>query len=559
LNPKTRTPTDCRIPSRKTKSASNRRLRRRLGVVWCFVATAAFGELAPTWLFLDTTPTTFARNAISETGAVVRTESRWFRAVSVLADEPTVARLRLLPFVKGTAPVRRFARTFPPNAAPAAPGQIGVSSAAHRALVKVDRLHDRHLYGDGVRVGVLDTGFRTTHRAFRGLRIAETYDFLHGDEVVRDEPGQDDDEDGHGTQILAVLGGSLLGEFVGVAPSAEFYLAKTEDVSDNGREVEIRAEEDYWIAGLEWCVERGCRVVNSSLGYPTFYTFRDLDGETALITLAAEEAFRRGTLVVNAGGNSNGVPPQDNSLRGRIAPPADGEHVLAVGAATSDGSPSSQSSQGPTLDGRIKPDGIAPGVDIVTVSSVDDTTFVRVSGTSVSTPFAAGIVALLVQAFPQATAQDYLDALRATASLAKTPNNRAGYGVFNAEAAYESLATRYTPTPVLNTRQLLPSEWGRIKRDTSTGYLRAPYPNPARKTLNVPLFLNDTVAVRIGVVDATGRWVCRLVDGVLDAGTHTLRWDGREQNGSTVASGIYRIALSLPNATYVRGFLWRGE
>jgi len=541
-----------RIPSRRSERVA------LWGVVGYFLAVAAWGGVAPTWLFFEEPPTPSLRAAIEQRGARIRAESRWFNALSVLAEETTLTELLRLPSVVGSAPVRRFVFRFPREEVPAAPAQTG-TAAAQRALVEVDRLHAKGLTGSGVRVGVLDTGFRTTHRAFRGLHVGATYDFLHNDPVVHDEAGQDDgEEDFHGTEVLGILGGNLPGEFVGVAPLAEYYLAKTEDVSEKGREVEVRAEEDTWIAGLEWCVAQGCRVVNSSLGYSAFYSFLELDGQTALVTRAAEEAFRRGTLVVNAAGNSNGVPPRDQSLRGRIAPPADGAHVLAVGSATADGSPSNQSAQGPTFDGRIKPDGLAPGVDVVTVLPADESTFVRVTGTSIATPFVTGIVALLMEAFPQATVQDYLDALRATASWAHSPNPRAGYGVFKGEAAYAYLAARYTPTATRR-RALVPSEWGRLKRDALKGVLWAPYPNPARAILNVPLSLRDAAFVRVGVFDGSGRVVYSLVEGVLDAGTYTLHWEGQDQHGALVASGVYRVAGTFPEATYVRTVIWRRE
>lgn len=528
-------------------------MKRSFYLVALWLVARAFGEPTPVWLFLDRMPSPALRETIQATGALLRTESRWLQAVSVLADEGALERMRHLPFVRGTSPVRRFIRQLSRDEAFSAPAQA--VSETQRALVRLDRLHSKRLFGEGVRIGVLDTGFRTNHDAFRGLRVGDAYDFLHNDPVVHDEAGEDDgDEDFHGTQVLGLLGGAL-----GTAPAAEFYLAKTEDVSQKGHILEIRAEEDYWIAGLEWCVERGCRVVNSSLGYSTFYTFPHLDGKTALVTLAAEEAFRRGTLVVNAAGNSGGVPPRDNSLRGRISPPADGEHVLAVGAATPEGFPSSQSAQGPTYDGRVKPDGLAPGVDVLTVSPDDKKAFVRVTGTSVAAPFGTGIVALLIQAFPQATAQDYLDALRSTASQATSPNHRAGYGVFNAEAAYAFLAGRYTPATLSQERSLLPLEWGTLKREARTGSLSVPHPNPSRRDLNTVSVLSEPTEARIAIFDAAGRSVRRLLEGALTAGRHTLRWSGRKENGLPVARGFYCVALALPHRIDVLGFFRRGK
>jgi serine protease AprX len=82
-----------------------------------------------------------------------------------------------------------------------------------------------------------------------------------------------------------------------------------------------------------------------------------MDGNTAIITIGADLAVKKGIVVVNSAGNegSNGTP---NTLTA----PADGDSVIAVGAVTSTGSSVSVSAvYGPTVDGRIKPDIMAMG------------------------------------------------------------------------------------------------------------------------------------------------------------------------------------------------------
>jgi subtilisin family serine protease len=90
---------------------------------------------------------------------------------------------------------------------------------------------------------------------------------------------------------------------------------------------------------------------------------------------------------------------------GSLSSPADGAHVLAVGATYwRDDSLESYSSQGPTSDGRVKPDIAAPA----RVSNVSYTVF---SGTSASTPHVAGAAALVMQAYPSASAAEVRDYL----------------------------------------------------------------------------------------------------------------------------------------------------
>jgi subtilisin family serine protease len=399
------------------------------------------------WAFLDERPSERHRLAFQALGAQVRVESQWFRAFSLSADDAAVARIARLPFVRGVGPVARFTRVIAGGSAPSAPALSAGQAAVQQEQIRVDALHARGLLGLGVKVGVLDTGFELHHSALVSVHVGAVRDFVHGDDNVADDARQDDPgEAGHGTQTLSVLAANLPGVLVGVAPEATYYLAKTEDVTRNGRDFEARIEEDDWIAGLEWAVSQGCRVVNSSLGYSDWYDFAQLDGKTAMATRAAQEAARHGTLVVSAAGNSDGAPPRDNTLRGRVFPPADAEGVLAVGAALPDGTAARITGQGPTADGRIKPDVLAPGVGVPVVSAADDAALVLASGTSVAAPFATGVVALLLQAFPSAQPAELLVALRATASRADSPDTRNGYGLLNADQAFRHLAQHLTPT-----------------------------------------------------------------------------------------------------------------
>src|SRR5262247_798565 len=85
---------------------------------------------------------------------------------------------------------------------------------------------------------------------------------------------------------------------------------------------EKAVEEDNWAAAAEWVEAMGADVISSSLGYLAFdrpytsYSDRDLDGETAISTKAANMAIARGVVVVNAAGNG-GLSPVRNTL---IAP-----------------------------------------------------------------------------------------------------------------------------------------------------------------------------------------------------------------------------------------------
>ena len=182
-------------------------------------------------------------------------------------------------------------------------------------------VHELGFNGQGVIIGMLDTGFRTTHECLAPLPVLARHDFVNDDDVVENEPGDPSDQDSHGTMTMSTIAGYAPGHHVGPAYGATLVLAKTEDVSQ-----EVPAEEDNWVAGIEWLDTYGVDVVTSCLGYTDWYTFADLDGNTAACTIAADLAVGKGIVVCNSAGNERG-----NSL-GHIITPADGDSVITVGA-----------------------------------------------------------------------------------------------------------------------------------------------------------------------------------------------------------------------------------
>jgi hypothetical protein len=293
--------------------------------------------------------------------------------------------------------------------------------------IMVPPLHDLGYSGAGILIGVLDTGFRKDHVAVSGLDIIAEHDFVFDDDDTQYDPSNPDDySDSHGTAVLSLMAGNAVGELIGPAFGASFLLGKTEDTRS-----ETPIEEDYWVEGIEWMESQGADIVSSSLGYTRFdddtgYEFSDLDGNTAVTTIAADAAAVLGVLVVNAAGNER------NGEWGHIITPADGDSVAAIGAVDSQGALASFSSPGPTYDGRTKPDVCAMGVGNYIALNVDTVSFTNGNGTSYATPLVAGASALILEAQSQWTAMDVLDGLKATASQSDSPDNDYGWGIINA-------------------------------------------------------------------------------------------------------------------------------
>jgi subtilisin family serine protease len=78
---------------------------------------------------------------------------------------------------------------------------------------------------------------------------------------------------------------------------------------------------------------------------------------------------------------------------------------------------------------------MAPGKLVYAADVSSDSAYERVSGTSFSCPLVAGVAALILNVCPQATPKEIIEALKATATMAKLPNNEYGWGVVDAEKA----------------------------------------------------------------------------------------------------------------------------
>jgi subtilisin family serine protease len=319
---------------------------------------------------------------------------------------------------------------------------------------------------------------------------------------------------------------------MGAAPGCNVILGRTEEYT-----TEKPIEMVYWTMGVEWADSIGASVLSSSLNYGLFpdsagtdITVDMLDGHTTIVTRAASIAAAKGMLVVVSAGNGG------NRARtgGRIDAPADanGDSVLAIGAVDSLGVRSGFSGKGPTADGRIKPDLMAQGEDVVAaLASGDPQGYARATGTSLSAPLVAGLAACLMQARPDWPPVWIVQALKRTASNAAEPDMLMGWGIPDGLAALGHV-------PV-----------------TARGPLRLTYggPNPLRAggpAAELRLSLGSDAAAtrfRLRLHDVSGRLVRELGSGRLDPGTlQSLRWRGDDAAGRALVPGLYFLSLEGP-------------
>lgn len=392
-------------------------------------------------------------------GFTIRQYSRWFNAVSISVDSDTILdKLLDYTFVKKVQPVKKiqakkkmvfssdtkFLKNMVRNNSLLS---YGDSFNQINMLGGVD-LHNAGFLGNNMIIAIFDAGFNQvqTLPIFENLwnnnQIQDTYDFVDNEVDVFSGSS-------HGTMVLSTMGGYMLDSLIGTAPAAIYMLFRTEDSNS-----ETLVEEDNWAAAAEYADSVGVDIINSSLGYTILYddtlnshSYADMDGNSTLITSAADLAASRGMLVVNSAGNSG------NSEWYYIGAPADGDSVLAVGAVNALGNVASFSSRGPSYDGRVKPNVCAQGVYSV-VADLDST--IRVAnGTSFSAPIIAGLAACLWQASPQFNNMDILSAIEQSAHLFDNPNDSLGYGIPNFYQAY--LANININTESLNNSVVYPN------------------------------------------------------------------------------------------------------
>lgn len=292
-------------------------------------------------------------------------------------------------------------------------------------LVRVPQVWESGFTGKDVKIAVIDTGIDITHPDFAG-RVLATQDFTL--EGFRDS-------NGHGSLVAGIAAGSgsySSGKFQGVAPGALILAGKVLIADGSGRMSDV-------MAAVEWAVDLAADIINLSLG-----TSGSSDGGDALCEIC-DRAVESGTVVCVAAGN-------DGPNRRTVSSPAAARRVITVGAATSSGLVAEFSSRGPTSDDRLKPEIVAPGVDIISARAKDtragkplDNYYTSATGTSMATPHVAGIIALLLEAGRDSSPQLIKETLLNTATDLELDDYAQGAGMVDADMALRYVQTHENP------------------------------------------------------------------------------------------------------------------
>jgi serine protease AprX len=332
--------------------------------------------------------------------------------------------------------------------------------------------------GAGVTVAFIDSGITSyQHPDLADSRVLAFVDFVNQRTVKYDD-------NGHGTHIAGIIGGSgklSAKKYAGMAPGASLVSLKVLDQNGEGSIGNILKALDWvYINGKAY----GVRVVNLSVGAAVTESYY-----TDPLTLAARTLVDSGITVVAAAGNG-GQNALGRPQWGGVVSPANAPWVLTVCAfstkgtySVADDSVAPFSSAGPTaIDFSAKPDLCAPGVGVVSTAGPDSTLFQSgllsslllpgtvvslypyapyesLSGTSMATPAVSGAIALMLQANPKLT-PNLIKAILEFTAISKPGVSplRQGAGFMNVSHAVALAALAGQPGI---THFTMPSSWSR--------------------------------------------------------------------------------------------------
>lgn len=449
-------------------------------------------------------------NGLKNAGADVFYTTRWLNGAVIQVDQSLISSIEGLSYVDSVAyaaPGSRLTKNsrktddldeLPP-----------LKTAVQTQMLGVDILHKEGYKGEGILIAYFDGGFR-------GVNIIDPFQHIFVENRMFLELNLVENNNNvyqyssHGTKVLSTTAGLLAGEFTGTAPEANFMLFVTEDASS-----EYRIEEYNWLIAAEKADSAGTDIISSSVGYFDFddpsmnYTYDDMDGQTTIVAQAATLASERGIVVVVSAGN------EGNKSWKYVTSPADADNILAVGAVDATGEISNFSSQGPTVDGRIKPDVVAlgSGTTIINESGIVTTG----SGTSYAAPLITGLAALVWQVNPDLTNLELIALIKSIGNRMESPDNLYGYGIPD----YTIIAP---PEP--------------------DGQLFSLFPNPvAEPWLTIKTCCRQNIETEISFIDAAGKVVNKfMVPFSRNVNLYTV-------NTSHLEQGLYLVVLKTATGT----------
>lgn len=361
-----------------------------------------------------------AAQLVQENGGLVTSRLEIINAVGATLSDQTLAKLRLEKEViaitsngavissdNGGGNGKEKNKLFP--------------SADYPEVVGADVVWEKGVIGSGVAVAILDTGLGDLPALTKGVK--NSADRLLAWKDFVDNSRKPMDPNGHGSHIAGIIANSQKGDdgkWNGIAPGVSLVAVRVLNSEGYGTYEKV-------IQGLQWVIQNkaryNIRIVNLSLvaSVESPYWADPLNQ-------AVTQAWANGLTVIVAAGNSG---PGAMS----ITVPGNNPYVITVGAFTDNFTPDnwdddyipSFSGAGPTLDGFVKPDLVAPGAHMVSVipqtsllatqypANQIAANYFKLAGTSQATASVSGIAALVLSQNPKLTPNEVKQRLTGTA------------------------------------------------------------------------------------------------------------------------------------------------
>ena len=268
--------------------------------------------------------------------------------------------------------------------------------------------------GKGSVVSIIDTGIDSEHVGLDDLddansttasKVLAFYDAVNNPDKTNGTEVKAYDDQGHGSHCAGITAGTgaPTHEYVGVAPQAQLVGVKVLDEGGSGSFATV-------MAGMQWTVDKrhdfNIRAASMSLG--GFGLIEWTSSEEESVNRMANEMVRSGVALFIAAGNA--------AVSAQIGTPGSAEDVITVGALDKDTSIAVYSSQGPTEEGRVKPNIAFVGSSVMAPEANSGDGYVGYSGTSMATPGAAGLAALMYQANPDLSPFDIRNIMQETST-----------------------------------------------------------------------------------------------------------------------------------------------
>ncbi len=296
-----------------------------------------------------------------------------------------------------------------------------------RKRVNANIVQENGYTGKGIGIAILDTGISPNNDfLYPKNRILAFKDFINN----KSKPY---DDNGHGTHVAGIAGGSGInsnGKYRGIAPDCNFIGVKVLNNEGKGNASDV-------LAGLQWVMDNkekyNIKVANLSIGTSN-------TSSNDPLVKAVENMWDSGVIITIAAGN-------DGPKKHTISSPAISRKVITIGASDDNITANvwgnnliNFSGRGPTLECIVKPDILAPGVNIISCLSnsvskqsneIVDKNYFSLSGTSMSTPIVSGAIALLLEKYKDLKPDDVKLMLKKCCKNLHLPKNQQGWGLLD--------------------------------------------------------------------------------------------------------------------------------